>query len=141
MSPETRKRDPAKCSPAKKITTRMYSQHWCGHIDRLEETLSGSGTSHRVNGIAIQPAFIGPMLPPAKTTIPKTKRRSISHDELPLPHYNAGERMGPPSVQTGTVDTTSVVGTATDTNRIWMICRLSNQALPAGQGSTYSQEI
>ena len=31
------------------------------NIDRLEETLSGAGTSHRVNGIAVQRGFIGPL--------------------------------------------------------------------------------
>ena len=34
------------------------------NIDRLEETLSGAGVSHRVNGIAIQARHFGPNLPP-----------------------------------------------------------------------------
>ena len=34
-------------------TTLVYD-----NIDRLEETLSGKGTSHRVNGIAVQRGFI-----------------------------------------------------------------------------------
>ena len=29
------------------------------NIDRLEETLSGKGTTHRVNGIAVQPRVFG----------------------------------------------------------------------------------
>ena len=33
------------------------------NIDRLEETLSGGGTSHRVNGIIVQPRVFGPHLP------------------------------------------------------------------------------
>ena len=33
------------------------------NIDRLEETLSGAGTSHRVNGIAVQARHFGPWLP------------------------------------------------------------------------------
>ena len=33
------------------------------NIDRLEETLSGAGTSHRVNGIAVQARHFGPNLP------------------------------------------------------------------------------
>ena len=37
---------------------------WGNIIDRLEETLSGTGTSHRVNGIAIQARHFGPNLPP-----------------------------------------------------------------------------
>ena len=31
------------------------------NIDRLEETISGEGTSHRVNGIAVQPKVEGPL--------------------------------------------------------------------------------
>ena len=31
------------------------------NIDRLEETLGGGGTSHRVNGIIIQPRAFGPL--------------------------------------------------------------------------------
>ena len=31
------------------------------NIDRLVDTLSGCGTSHRVNGVLVQQAFIGPL--------------------------------------------------------------------------------
>ena len=70
------------------------------NIDCLEETLSGEGTSHRVNGIAIQARHFGPDLPPVKVTpnLAKSKRRSVDvvlDKELPV--YNAGERCGPPS--------------------------------------------
>ena len=33
----------------------------CDNIDRSEETTSGEGTSHRVNGMAAQPKIIRPM--------------------------------------------------------------------------------
>ena len=36
------------------------------NIDRLEETLTGKGTSHRFNGIAIQANIYGPHLPRAE---------------------------------------------------------------------------
>ena len=36
------------------------------NIDRLEETLSGGGTSHRVNGIIVQPQVMS--VPPCKIT-------------------------------------------------------------------------
>ena len=69
------------------------------NIDRLEETFSGAGTSHRVNGIAVQERHFGPFpKPKANMEISKTKRRSI--DYLPrteVTPYNAGERHGPPS--------------------------------------------
>ena len=49
------------------------------NIDRLEETLSGKGTSHRVNGIAIQARHYGPHLPPDEVApnVAKTKQRSV----------------------------------------------------------------
>ena len=48
------------------------------NIERLEETLSGEGTSHRVNGIAVQARHLGPQLPPEPSThIVKTKKRSV----------------------------------------------------------------
>ena len=34
------------------------------NIDRLEETLSGSGTSYRVNGITVEARHFGASLPP-----------------------------------------------------------------------------
>ena len=70
------------------------------NIDRLEETLSGGGTSHRVNGIAIQARHLGTDLPPAQVTpvITKSKKRGLEVvNECDLPIYNAGERCGPPS--------------------------------------------
>ena len=54
------------------------TQAW-DNIDRLEGTLSGAGTSHRVNGIAVQARHFGPNLPAEpKTDLSKTRKRSIS---------------------------------------------------------------
>ncbi|KAK5921267.1 hypothetical protein CgunFtcFv8_024984 [Champsocephalus gunnari] len=56
------------------------------NIDRLKETVSGEGTSHRVNGIQ---AKVGNPQPPRPMSIlEKTKKRSISTDPLLLPTYN-----------------------------------------------------
>ena len=44
------------------------------NIDRLEETLSGGGTSHRVNGTAVQRNLIGP-LPDRRTPIVEKLKR------------------------------------------------------------------
>jgi len=62
------------------------------NIDFLEKTLPGGGTTHRVNGIAIQKAFIGPLLPPVPVEISKTKKRSIYVEPLQLPVHNVGTR-------------------------------------------------
>ncbi len=45
------------------------------NIDRLEETLTGKGTSHRVNGIAVQPKVFGPHLPPIEP--PPVEKRCL----------------------------------------------------------------
>ena len=68
------------------------------NIDRLEGTLSGEGTSHRVNGIAVQAVHFGPQLPPASVpAMVKSKKRSIDTvDDANFPIYNAGDRRGPP---------------------------------------------
>ena len=71
----------------------------CDNIDCLEETLSGEGTSHRVNGIAVQARHFGPQRPPEPSThIVKTKKRSVEAlDTENLPICNAGDRCRPRS--------------------------------------------
>ena len=66
------------------------------NIDRLEETLTGKGTSHRVNGIAVQAKVFGPYLPRAKLPrIEKKRKRSVSVEHQELEDYVAGVRVGP----------------------------------------------
>ena len=67
------------------------------NIDRLEKTLSGAGTSHRVNGIAVQARHFGPNLPPAPgIEQARTRKRSIDPSVISaVPPYNAGDRFGP----------------------------------------------
>jgi hypothetical protein len=66
------------------------------NIDRLEETLTGKGTSHRVNGIAVQANVFGPHLPRAALpSVKKTKQRSIVAANEEPSAYIAGEREGP----------------------------------------------
>ena len=66
----------------------------------LEETLSGEGTSHCVNGIAVQVRHFGPYFAAVEWTpnVEKSKRQSadvVLEKELPV--YDAGECCGPPS--------------------------------------------
>ena len=63
------------------------------NIDRLEETLSGEGTSDRVNGIAVQARHFGPQFPlEPSTRIFKTKKRSVEAlDTENLHIYKAGD--------------------------------------------------
>ena len=62
------------------------------NIDRLEEILSGKGSSHRVNGIAIQPKMICPQLQRLYAAVSKTKKRGITPNMSSLPSYNVGQR-------------------------------------------------
>lgn len=97
------------------------------NIDRLEETLSGGGTSYRVNGIAIQQGFFGPHLPPSanlSTVKPKYPKRSVNPFALVLPDYNPGERTGPPLRQYVEVNTEEVMRNAWQKNLLWIIARL-----------------
>ena len=83
------------------------------NIDRLEETLSGGGTSHRVNGIAVQRKLIGP-LPDRRTPIvEKSKRRSITSETDTIPLYIAHKGVGPQFIFTTEHDTTAAVNSAT----------------------------
>ena len=108
------------------------------NIDRREETLSGAGTTHRANCIAIQKAFIGPQLPPSHPNVPKTKQRSIKVDHLTLPVYNVGSRPDPPVLPDTNVSiVSSSAMTAKKKNLIWIICRYlhaQNQYVPSWTG-------
>ena len=78
------------------IMPGVYTCLGWDNIDRLEETLSDRGTSHRVNGIAVQPLVHGPQLPPHEVRqVQKSKQRLIALQAEEVPEYNAGERKGP----------------------------------------------
>jgi len=104
------------------------------NIDRLEETLSGGGTSHRVNGIAVQASHFGPHLPPPSASpVSKSKRRSIeSVGDAMLPIYNAGERCGPRP--RGYVEVISWKDEAWKKDLLWILVRLhaeETQTIPS----------
>ena len=64
------------------------------NIDRLEATLSGGGTSHHVNGIAVQSVTFGPQLP--NNLVPqvaKDKQRTIEVADEPIPVYAGLEQI------------------------------------------------
>ena len=93
----------------------------------MEETLSGGGTSHRVNGIAIQQKDLYEDVEqrvPAR--VPKTKKRSISGDSHSIPIYNAGKRMGPKPLDRIDSPFTTIVRATPIKNIAWVLARLSN---------------
>ena len=97
------------------------------NIDRLEETTSGEGTSHRVNGIAVQPRIIGPMPQGEAKTIKQSPRRgAYPHHQAALPMYNTGRRVGPAVTVNLDVDADKQVQNARVKNMIWLLTRLSN---------------
>ena len=103
------------------------------NIDRLEETLTGGGTSHRVNGIAVQPKLFGlePLKPPVPI-IPKNK--SFSLEELPLPVHISGERIGPVNVHT--VNRADVIKEVHNKNIVWFLTRQVKHSDQAVMGWT-----
>jgi hypothetical protein len=52
------------------------------NIDRLEDTLSGEGTSHRVNEISVQSMVAGSVPEKVLPEVTKSKKRSITPTAL-----------------------------------------------------------
>ncbi|KAL9969089.1 hypothetical protein ACROYT_G021256 [Oculina patagonica] len=100
------------------------------NIDRLEETLSGSGTSHRVNGIAVQARHFGPQLPPlAVPEVARTRQRSVDSSTITeIPAYNAGERCNPRARSYVEVTSEQVIEHARKKNLLWILVRLHANA-------------
>ena len=69
----------------KAIQANLFTNLAWDNIDRLEETLTGEGTTHHVNGIIVQPHVYGPHLPTAAApVIEKRKQRPITQELQPL---------------------------------------------------------
>ena len=84
------------------IKPHVFTNLAWDNIDRIEETLSGKGTSHCVNGNVVQPRVFGPN-PPSKDLprIDKRKQRTLSTEHQPqLDVYVAGPRVGPHPLKT-----------------------------------------
>jgi len=111
------------------------------NIDRLEETLTGGGTTHRVNGIAVQPRVYGPH--PACAELPplvKRKQRSIADEIQPLTPYIAGERVGPqPIIADDDINSQkNEAEIAQKKNFVWVVARTADieeeQRIPSWSG-------
>ena len=107
------------------------------NIDRQEETLSGSGTSHRVNGIAVQKKQELPVTRPKKAPLDKKKARSITPTDLLLPVYTAGKRCNPKIRAPLPVDAQTEAQEAKHKNLVWSLVRqqdTSNQTVSSWTG-------
>jgi len=103
------------------------------NIDRLEETLSGAGTSHRVNGIAVQARHFGPSLPlPPGIEQARTRKRSTDPSvSWVVPPYNAGDRCGPRARAFVEVTPEEILAEARKKNLLWILVRLHGEPAPA----------
>ena len=100
------------------------------NIDRQEEVLSGSGTSHRVNGIIIQPRTQKQIEQKPETTVKKSeKRRTIPFTDQTLTPYISVKRRGPPPITPTQLDeklrNESIQ--AENKNHLWIMVRLVDQ--------------
>ena len=71
------------------FTTLVWNNNY-----RLKETIIGEGTSHRVNGIAVQTKLVDPHPFKVLPSVDQTRKLSISTSPLMLPMYNVGQREG-----------------------------------------------
>ncbi|MES9883965.1 MAG: hypothetical protein ABW185_24210, partial [Sedimenticola sp.] len=99
------------------------------NIDRQEEVLSGAGTSHRVNGIIVQPMSLSCAPPPPVSSVQKKdKKRTVKPLDIPLPIYVVGKRQSPPPVVPS--ELTSALTTARSSGRqrdlLWIMVRAYN---------------
>ena len=101
------------------------------NIDRLEKTLSGEGTSHRVNGIAVQARHFGPHpLTEQPPGITRSKQRSVEPlDVVALPIYKEGERQGPEPRAYVEVNDQEALENARRKNLLWVLVRIHAQAV------------
>ena len=107
------------------------------NIDRLETSLSGEGTSHRVNGTAVQARHFGPQpLIEQSTGITKSKRRSVEPlDVAALPIYNAGGHQGPKPRRYVVVNCQEALENARRKNLLWVLVRLHAQVNQTRKGA------
>ena len=74
------------------------------NTDRLEENLSGEGTSQRVYGILVQETYYEPSIAPPSTDIPKSNKRSLQIQPKYLAIFNSSHRIEPPQVTETSAD-------------------------------------
>ena len=93
------------------------------NIDRLEETLFGSGTSHRVSGIAVHVTHFGPSLPPPPGIVQaRTRKRSIyTSVSSIIPPCNATDCCGPRARAFVEVTAEEILAEAKKKNLLWML--------------------
>jgi len=130
--------DKSQSVPDSIIPSAFTTLAW-DNIDKCEETLTGDGTTHRINGIAIQRAGGDATHCQPIQTIMRTRRRSFQCGNLPLANYTAVDRVGPAQCETSVSEDSSAEATAGSLqhNVIWAIIRHQsrmNQVVPSWTG-------
>ena len=133
------------------IKPHVFTNLAWDNIDRLEETLTGKGTSHQVNGIAVQPKVYGPYPPmPELPSLDKQKQRSLKIDHEELEVYYASARVGPqllPTSESHVQEAQEDAQVASNKNLAWVLARQTNsdcQTIPSWTGfniKTRDQEL
>ena len=101
------------------------------NIDRLEETLSGAGTTHRINGIAVQAT-----LAPGKEQA-RIRKRNIDPSVISaVPLYNVGDRCGPRARTFVEVTAEEILAEARKKNLLWILLRLHAKEKQKASGWT-----
>ena len=107
------------------------------NIGRQEETLSGGGTSHRVNGIAVQPNVPTVQNKNTDFLAQKNKKRSVNHPDALFPLYNAGAKTEPPAIETLDLVVGKSAEEAQQKNLLWSLVRQNdteNQTISSWTG-------
>lgn len=109
------------------IKCNVFTNLAWDNIDRLEETITGGGTMHRVNGIVVQPKVYGPHLPNApRPLVEKRKQRSITLESPPLSTYISGDKVGPQLFTTNCPDNLRQAELAKLKDFVWVLARISD---------------
>ena len=120
------------------IKGNVFTNFAWDNIDRLEETITGGGTTHRVNGIVVQPQVYGPHLPNAPLPlVEKCKQRSITLESQPLSTYISGDRVGPQQLTTNCPDNLREAELTKLKDFVWLLARISdtnNHQIPSWTG-------
>ena len=121
------------------IKPHIFTNLAWDNIDRLEETLTGKGTSHQVNGIAVQAKVHGPFLPAVELPHIEKKgkqQKLVCVKVQDLDVYVAGARIGPQSLVTrNSHEKESCTALfACQKNLIWVLTRHTDHAVPSWTG-------
>lgn len=94
------------------------------NCDRLEETPSGGGTPHRVNGLIVQPVVFGQQPLTDVMNESKHKHKTTKAVQSQLPICNASARVGPLPSSYIQVNARELKQVKYKTTVFWLITRL-----------------